>query len=694
MANSRMEYPDLSNPLSEEGDYPDLSKPITETNKKSIIGQLPWFVRKAIEFGMASQKPLKQAVPERLAAAGAGFTHLGQGAKQLGLEAGEGLGIVNPGTATEYTKQTDLERKNYENSAAAHDPINKMITGQIEDLPYMAALGPIGSKWGLLKKMLVGSAAGGAAGATQYVPGGEDRGSNIAMGTAAGAGIPLVLKIPGMANAIVKKFGKAFQDMAPLEQKAAQAFAEQELAKSQEAQAKGFAGFETGAESEEAAQKKAQQKRAELAEMQPPEENTLPIQSSRESGDNLQRSQIAHENATNNVAQAEQQISQHLNKGAAHDVRVAADVDKVLTAEKKEIQDKFNAVERSLADKKVTIENPREAHEIMDELREYFKKANPEELAALKGSPITELMLHKDAKNISALDFMKSIRSIRGHSSDARKLAYSRGLNQADREAAMARYDYLDEVADKMSHILEKGIGKEDSALLKEASTAWRERVVPLYKNRLYQNIHYDQKMPSNIINSLRGNNKGNLIIKEAIKANPETLRNVVGQRFAHKPHELQSAGELAQEYIGQMPELQQMVEQHQGAQRAVERSKQALGKAEKTHAEITKQEVDAHRQLEKQHKEIIEHAEKKKKLQSEINNLDKHIPLLKKAAQRKDVTLKEHVRAQKEYDEAREAKKKAVMSLWKYAGTGAGIIAGSMGLKAIRGAGQEIGED
>jgi chromosome segregation ATPase len=330
----------------------------------------------------------------------------------------------------------------------------------------------------------------------------------------------------------------------------------------------------------------------------------------------------------------------------------------------------------------------------MDELREYFKKANPEELASLKGSSITHLMSQKDDQVLSALDFMKAVRSIRAHSADARKLAYSRGLNQADREAAMARYDYLDNVADKMSDILEQGIGKEDAARLKEASTAWRERVVPLYKNRIYQNIHYDQKMPSNIINSLRGNNKGNLIIKEAIKNNPETLKNVVGQRFAHKPHELQNAGELAQEYMGQMPELQQMVEQHQGAQRAAERSKQAFDQAEKAHAEITKREADAHRLVEKQQEEMAKHVEKKKKLQAEIDRLDKHIPLLKKAAERKNVSLQEHVKAQKEYDEAKSAKKKATHSLLKYAASAGSLAIGGLGYKAIKGAGQGLGDE
>ena len=136
------------------------------------------------------------------------------------------------------------------------------------------------------------------------------------------------------------------------------------------------------------------------------------------------------------------------------------------------------------------------------------------------------------------------------------------------------------------------------------------------------------------------------------------------------------------------------MMENHQNALRAAERSKQGLSQAEKTHADITKRESDAHRLLENQQKEVAAHAEKKKKLQGDIDKLDKHIPLLKKAAQRKDVSLKEHVRAQKEYDEAKEAKKKAIRSLWKYAAGAGSLALGGLGLKAVKGIGQGLGDE
>lgn len=442
------------------------------------------------------------------------------------------------------------------------------------------------------------------------------------------------------------------KEIPELERQVAEAQKAHELAMAQAEQAKGYANIETGVGDENRARYKLHGKKEELAALENPEESTLPIQNTVESGRNLQHATEAHQQALSQANGAEQAISTHLNKGAAHDVRVAADVDKVLGAEKKAIGDQFNQVEKSLADKKVVIENPQKAHEIMDELRDYFKKANPEELASLKGTSITHLMSQKDDQVLSALDFMKAIRSIRAHSSDARKLAYSRGLNQADREAAMARYDYLDNVADKMSDILETHIGPEDATKLKEASKAWRERVVPLYKNRIYQNIHYKQQMPANIMNSLRGNDKGNMIIKEAIKSNPETLRNVVGQRFAAKPHELHQPGEITNEYLSKMPELQDLLGQH----------RQALSRIEPAENAVT------------QAKAGVEVATKKQKLQNEVETLEKHIKELEKASKNKKQTLKEKVRIENQIKDAKEKRDEARWKIGKiltYGGIG-----------------------
>ena len=211
-----------------------------------------------------------------------------------------------------------------------------------------------------------------------------------------------------------------------------------------------------------------------------------------------------------------------------------------------------------------------------------------------------------------------------------------------------------------MGTILEQHIGTEDSAILKRANTGWRERVVPLYRNRIYQNIHYKQQMPANIIQSLRGNEKGNQIIKDVIQKDPELLKNVIGQRYAAKPHELHNAGELAQEYLDKMPELQDLLMNHKEKLTNMQPAKETLEAAETQHARNLAQEKQADKIIENQKQKTDEYNKKKTKLENEINELNRHIKNLQESASRRNISLEKKVKAEKELAIAKEKMKKA----------------------------------
>lgn len=487
---------------------------------------------------------------------------------------------------------------------------------------------------------------------------------------------------PFTPTALKHKAQEYFGNMPELKAELARTENEARLAEAEAERAKGMSQLMTGQGTEAGAQLAAQRKRAELAALPEAEQPTMPVLSSRESGANLERTQEAHANAQEQLGQAEQAIRQHLNEGAAHDVRVAADVDRVLSAEKAGIQKQFNDVEKSLTSQKVHIPNPDETREIIEELKTYMGKVKPEE-STLNIDPVRDLFSYTHKSEIPAVDFLKAIRSVRGYANDARRTAYTHGINQAERDAALARYNRLDDIADRMSSMLEKHIPAEDSDMLAAASKGWRERIVPLYRNRIYQNIHYKQQMPADIIKSLRGNEKGNLIIKDVIKKSPEILRNVVGQKYAVKPHELHNPGELLSEYLGEMPELQGLVQQHGNASRAAERAGTMVEQAERRHADVQKQEAEGFRAAEKQEAEAAKISEKRAKIQSEIDELDRQIPILRKSAERKDVGLKEHVAAQKKFDEAQKRRQ----NLLKWAvGGGATYVIGNKVLNRYTG--------
>jgi hypothetical protein len=443
-----------------------------------------------------------------------------------------------------------------------------------------------------------------------------------------------------------------------LEKTAQEALRESDLAESQLNQAKGYSAVQTGLNTEIPMQKAVSQKTSQLGQMEQPEQNTLPVPSTRESAANVENARSAHATAINEENEAANAISEHLNKGAAHDVRVAAGVDEKLSADKAKIQKDFNDVEKSLTDKKVTINNPKETKEIIGELKKYYETASPEDVESL--TPVHGLFQYENKINIPASDFLKAIRSIRGHANDARRTAYTHGINQAEREAAIKRYNRLDDIADKMGTILEQHIGTEDSAILKRANTGWRERVVPLYRNRIYQNIHYKQQMPANIIQSLRGNEKGNQIIKDVIQKDPELLKNVIGQRYAAKPHELHNAGELAQEYLDKMPELQDLLMNHKEKLTNMQPAKETLEAAETQHARNLAQEKQADKIIENQKQKTDEYNKKKTKLENEINELNRHIKNLQESASRRNISLEKKVKAEKELAIAKEKMKKA----------------------------------
>jgi hypothetical protein len=95
-----------------------------------------------------------------------------------------------------------------------------------------------------------------------------------------------------------------------------------------------------------------------------------------------------------------------------------------------------------------------------------------------------------------------------------------------------------------MGKTLEGSVGGEDYKRLKDLNSRWRNEVVPLQRNTIYQNLSSNRtgrkgQMPSNIMNSLRGSDRGNILMRNIIHNDPELSRNVVGQRFAENPEKL-----------------------------------------------------------------------------------------------------------------------------------------------------------
>jgi len=148
---------------------------------------------------------------------GRGLKDFGQGIKQTALEAGEMVGLSNPGRAKEYTQEVEKERKAFADSPVGQSYITKagQFAGNVA--PWVAssfAAAPLAGAAGvargaqalkgaypLLARALGMGATGAAAGGTSFIPEGQSRATNAAMGGTFGAAFP-------MATSVASKAGK------------------------------------------------------------------------------------------------------------------------------------------------------------------------------------------------------------------------------------------------------------------------------------------------------------------------------------------------------------------------------------------------------------------------------------------------------------------------------------------------------
>lgn len=147
------------------------------------------------------KKPVSQGFPEKATAMGRGFTDIGQGAKQAGLQVGEHLGAVQPGSAEKYTQQANAERDQYEKMPGSQDVLNKTIRSATQMSPLLAFGLPAAGAETLAGKALWGGLGGAAEGTTEFLPDEKNRQAKII--ERAGEGTALGV-LPSVANKAIE----------------------------------------------------------------------------------------------------------------------------------------------------------------------------------------------------------------------------------------------------------------------------------------------------------------------------------------------------------------------------------------------------------------------------------------------------------------------------------------------------------
>lgn len=375
-----------------------------------------------------------------------------------------------------------------------------------------------------------------------------------------------------------------------------------------------------------------------------------------------------HQNAESNLGNVDKNISKFLNVKAAHDVRAASQIKDAAEGARKELSKSYDSLKENMKENHVVIDNTPLIQDLNTKLIEMMKenKMHTKEFDNLNNEVFK---LQNERTIIPANDYLSMLKSAKQYARDAREKAFKPDMNEEERAMWHKRYNELDEMIEKMDANFESSVPQEYIDKLKETNAGWRDIVKPLQRNNTYQTIKHRGRIEGDIMNKLRGTDQGDVIMKNIIKGNPEILKNVVGQRYAEKPHELQNAGELENEYINQLPELKNMVSErstHEGnlnqakenIKNAVLRKKEIEAQHKKAVSEKAKAEKEktklesaktARSEKEKKIKEDIEgHKKDIAKLNDQIEKSKKHLKILEKEMSETKITKEALAQAKK----------------------------------------------
>lgn len=306
--------------------------------------------------------------------------------------------------------------------------------------------------------------------------------------------------------------------------------------------------------------------------------------------DNVKQAESLFKTHEQKSAEHESQISDYLGEGNAHRKRVAEKLNPILEKRQSAIGKEYDQYVNDLKDKQVTLSNPREAKVITEDIQNLLKTGDTSSPEMIKLND--ELHNLGKGETMPANEFVSAYRSLKGLSQKTRSSAYGKSPQEFDRLIQSA--DAMDLNVGKMQKIIDNGLGEDNLETLKKLNHRYATEIAPLFKNKFFQHMQKNNKAPSNMIEQLtnepyvKSTNPnqitGTQILNDIIKSDPELLKNVVGERFAHKPEGLHAWDEAAHEFIQHMPELQEMRTNHFESKQNEHQSKQALDRAKHEH--------------------------------------------------------------------------------------------------------------
>lgn len=398
--------------------------------------------------------------------------------------------------------------------------------------------------------------------------------------------------------------------------------------------------------SPEAFTRSAQQKIAEAEQLQPvaarqprETENILPMEGEIEAREAVPQAEQSTEAARNETAT-------YLNHGKEHDVHAARELVKEANKEKMIGSRMYRELENNIADKNVQVPRTPDVKQIEKTIAKLAKdsKTDVSQFETLKNMMIEQQSQGHDI--IPAIDFWNNWKATKAAAEEARRMGYKEAATASERDMQphwREQAEKLQELADQQADILKEHIGDDDASLLENANEHWKKRVIPLQKNKsLWQAQPRNRGRidSADMIREFRGDAPGNQLIREFAKRNPELAKNMLGQRYAKKPHDLISdVNEGAQQYVDALPDLQSLVKRMQESaehqQRATQRTDELQDRVKSVKESLSKEA--------KQQKEARNARANIEKLQHEIDAKQKAAEQLRTAINKKNISQAEH---------------------------------------------------
>ncbi len=393
------------------------------------------------------------------------------------------------------------------------------------------------------------------------------------------------------------------------------------------------------------------------------------IKASQEIVDNATKT---HKEAVKVDKDIDKDVGEHLKVGDEHDVDVAKRTKESLIANTKDIGKSLNGFKQGLADQNIVIDNTPKIKELTEGINDLVKegKLNSKEIKEM-GKELADM---PKREIIPAQDFISMYQTLGTYIREAYEKAYKPGRTEEESALWKGRAEEAKVKLDEMEKHIKENIGEENFDAFQKARGRWRKEQVPLYGEPLYwQLMNKREALSSDMMAQLRGAIPGSglEIIRNTIMNNPESVKNVIGQKFETKSgrEKVYKPNKQMQQWIDRLPELKTKINQKAEAQSSVSKAEQNVKDAEVKHKEIESQYAAAEEAKAKIEKREAEKAEKEKRK----NLLAKFKEEVEKKKAKKEESEKlakekaEQTKAQKEIKEKISSFEKEIPEMEKY---------------------------